>query len=131
VAARAIFIGLIVFVFSGNIHADDPQKLPSRKASVVLPLLRQLTIRDTSYFSHDSPLSEIDKILGPADSGLADSRGATFSYWLDDKTEITVYFRTDQTTGPRSTVTLARFEAHAPGKNTEIFYPKAPALKSN
>jgi hypothetical protein len=131
-ATRSILpIAFAAFLFSGVARADDPQKLPSREASVVLPLLRHLTIKDTSYFSHDSPLVEIDKILGHADRGMADSRGATFTYLLNDKTEITVYFRTSETADPRPTVKLARFEAQTPGKNIEIFYPKAAALNSN
>jgi hypothetical protein len=90
-AARAILIGtLIVLLFPVAVRADDAPKLPSRKASVVLPLL--------IFSPQDSPksvLERIDKILGQ--TAFGESGGGTGNnFWnasyypLDDKSYIIV-----------------------------------------
>jgi hypothetical protein len=65
-------------------YADDSAKLPSNKASVVLPLLRKLSASD-----HPTG-DEIEKILGPPNVEIGMAGGLQSHYALDDKTDVGV-----------------------------------------
>jgi len=89
-AARLLLLCIIsAFLFVGVVRADD-LKLPSRKASVVMPLLNKISPKDSA----ESVLERVRKILGEADMGDAGGPRNRFweadYYWLDDKTEIIV-----------------------------------------
>ena len=91
---RAILLLAIIAALSVGIgHADDAMTLPSRKASVVMPLLRQISPNDSPQNAQD----KITKILGKSDMELGSGpRQGRFSddayYWLDDKSYIIVSF---------------------------------------
>jgi hypothetical protein len=82
VAARAILlIVLVSFLLAATTCADDAPTLPSRKASVVIPLLKA--------FNPKEGFARIEKILGKEDmdvgNGIMDC-----SYGLDDGTGVRV-----------------------------------------
>jgi hypothetical protein len=82
VAARAIVLTLLAsFLLAGISRADDAPILPSRKASIVIPLLKA--------FNPKEGFTRIEKILGKEDvdvgNGIMDC-----SYGLDDGTSIRV-----------------------------------------
>jgi len=92
-------LALVAFLLPVMVCADDAAKLPSRKASVVLPLLQQFSPKD----SPKSVLDQIDKILDEADDdeggGPRDRFHVERYYGLDNKTQIIVGFVNDKFEG--------------------------------
>ena len=86
-----ILVALIVFQFDGVARADDFPKLPSRKASVVLPLLAQVSPKDNS---RKEVLAAAVGILGNWEMGIGRGTKERFreSYYfiLDDGTQVAV-----------------------------------------
>jgi hypothetical protein len=80
-----------VLVLPALVNAQNAEPLPSRKASVVGPLLTQLSPNDPPK----KVLAQLDKILGQPDSGAGG--GPSSAYWtaklyvLDDGTEIDIH----------------------------------------
>ena len=120
-AFRAILLlALLTFLFADICRADDATKLPSRKASVVLPLL--------IFSPQDSPekvLERINKILGQA-ADVGESGGPSNNFWndhrylLDDKTIISVSTRiTRSDAGIRSRLGVAICK---PGQTWKTLY---------
>jgi hypothetical protein len=90
--ARAIFsVALVVFLFGGISHAADAPKLPSTKASVVIPLLEQFSPRDSTL---TGKVKEAKKILGDnchCEVGGSDPDPLRQCYYfLDDGTQVEV-----------------------------------------
>ena len=90
--------------------ADDLPNLPSRKASVVIPLLKQVTGKDR--------YGDIKKILGVEDFGFVSAGFAQLRYTLDDKTviQVTMWAMVDLHGG------IAGIGAYAPGKPYEVLF---------
>ena len=78
---------ILIFVLAGALllpvlaHASDASSLPSRKAAVVLPLLKKISKEDT--------YSKIEKILGISDMDIG-SGMYVYVFRLDDSTSVTV-----------------------------------------
>jgi hypothetical protein len=80
----AAVVFLTMMVLAGMACAADSTKLPSSKASVVLPLLKKL-----SATAHPT-LDEVGKILGPPGVEISNAGGLQIHYTLDDKTDVGV-----------------------------------------
>lgn len=76
-----LLIALAAFLFTGFVRAGNAPKLPSRKATVVLPLLKQFSQKDT--------YPKIEEILGKPDMDIG-SGIYIYVFRLDDSTSITV-----------------------------------------
>ena len=78
---------ILIFALAGVVlclvyaHAADVSSLPSRKADVVLPLLKQ--------FSKEDTYSKIEKILGNPDMDIG-SGIYVYVFRLDDSTSVMV-----------------------------------------
>jgi hypothetical protein len=71
-------------------RADYAPALPSRKASVVIPLLAKLSPKD---YSQRAVVEAITRILGNCDSDEKGSRGREYlEYRLDDKNKVMAVF---------------------------------------
>jgi hypothetical protein len=103
-----LLIALAVFGLPVPVCADNPPTLPSRKASVVIPLLNQISPKD----SPESVFNQITKILGKSDGGF--SGGPTGNFWddypyqLDDKTVVDVGTRMSGQVLLRLSVTIQK-----------------------
>ena len=115
-----MLLALLTLLSADICRADDAPKLPSRKASVVLPLL--------IFSPQDSPknvLERINKTLGQNDD-IGESGGPSNNFWedrcylLDDKTIISVSTRiTRDDAGTRSRLGVA---VHIPGQPWKTLY---------
>ena len=115
-----MLLALLTFLSADICRSDDAPKLPSRKASVVLPLL--------IFSPQDSPknvLERINKILGQNDD-IGESGGSSNNfcenhcYLLDDKTIISVSTRiTRDDAGTRSRLGVA---IRIPGQPWKTLY---------
>jgi len=98
--------------------ADDIPKLPSRKVSVVIPLLERFFSKEVTQ---KDALAEIGRVLGEADFGTAG--GTPTDSWkndyfdLDDKTQIDVGSLKDKLS----------ISVRMPDKGIKILYPKPRA----
>jgi hypothetical protein len=115
-------IALVIFLFSGSARAEDPNTLPSRKASVVMPLLNQISSKD----SPQNVLDRIKKILGETDGGVDGGGIGRFwssdDYLLDDNTVISVSYLNGKLDG----ITI-----RSPGQAWKILYtPPKPPINS-
>jgi len=91
-ATKAILlVVLAAILFTGIVLGDNAQKLPSRKASVVLPLLAKFSPQNNSP---QEIMKEVEAILGHADSGEVGgpvgNQWRTYDFTLDDGTQVTV-----------------------------------------
>jgi hypothetical protein len=119
---RAILLlVLATAVLAAMACADDSTKLPSSKASVVLPLLKKLST------TTQPTLDEVEKIMGPSRTrttvGMAGS--LTFYYNLDDETQVGVQVYDDAAKfmkAPRPGHELICIWALVPGKKMENLY---------
>jgi hypothetical protein len=88
-AAREIL--LIVLLLPVLAFGEESPKLPSNKASVVLPLLERFSPKDNSP---KAILNGVRNILGPTGLGMGGGpdghQWRTFYYFLDDGTEVSV-----------------------------------------
>jgi len=112
---RAIlFAALVAFILAGSLEAEDVPKLPSRKASVVLPLLKQITSKNGE--------AEIKKILGNPDDEKGGAGQAQCRFFLDDKTvvQVSIWELIDH-----SKVGIYQITVLKPGKAWEVVYPKS------
>jgi hypothetical protein len=113
-----MLVSLWAFLFAGNIHADDLPTLPSNKASVVLPLLYQISSKD----SPTSVLERIRRVLGEPNGEAGGPRRnfwETFQFELDDKTQIEGGWRTNYETGVILHMTVT---VHAPNSEPKVLY---------
>jgi hypothetical protein len=91
-SVRAILLLAVATVLSVGIgHADEAATIPSRKASVVMPLLKQISPSDLPQ----NVQYKITQILGKPDLGpVGEGPQHHFTtgayYWLDDKTTVIV-----------------------------------------
>jgi hypothetical protein len=104
-AARAILLFAFgAFLLSSIVRADDGPKFPSREASVVMPLLKQISRSD----SPESVLSKIRQILGKpcfGESGGPRNRFTSVDYYfLDDKTMVVAGYLNGRFSGVSFTV---------------------------
>jgi len=101
-------------------HADDNSVLPTRQATVVLPMLSHFSPLDTSK---GSVMHDLEKILGKFDrvdeAGPDDHAWRIYSYRLDDGTGIMVEFK--EHSGPHS-LDLAMITAQTPDGTLKNFY---------
>jgi hypothetical protein len=104
-----LLVVLTAFLPLTLVCADDTPTLPSRKAKVVVPLLQQLSPKD----SPQSILDRIKKILGKADSSESGGPKTNFliycQYGLDDDAEakVIVAYRRNEVTGLAQFITVA------------------------
>ena len=113
-----MLVALSAFLFAGNVRADDASTLPSRKASVVMPLLNQISHKD----SPQSVLDRILKILGEPGGfggGPRENFWQTFEYELDDKTQIEGGWTTDFRTGVILNMSVT---IHVPNGKPKLLY---------
>lgn len=99
-SARAcILVAIIAIIFGTNIQADDGARLPSRKASVVLPLLNKIGDKN----SPEEVVKRLKSVLGEPDSGVESGAVTrlrdTDYYWLEDHTEIIADYINNRLTG--------------------------------
>jgi hypothetical protein len=115
VTRTMVMLALIAFLLPSVVRADGTS-FPSRKASVVLPILAQFSSKDNSP---KQTYDKIIKILGEPDLGTGG--GPESEHWndlyfeLDDKTQIHVSFINDK---------LACITARIPGHELKTLYPK-------
>jgi hypothetical protein len=96
---RVVFlVALTTLLFTWDIQADDQPKVPSRKASVVVPLLENLSPKIVAENKVRVSLREIlgdyDRVETEKQSGGSRSRDLFFR--LDDGTEVDVEFLNNQ-----------------------------------
>jgi len=101
-------------------RAADVPNLPSRQATVILPILSHFSPLDTSK---GSVMHEMKRLLGPFDhndeAGPADHTWRIYSYRLDDGTDIIVEF--EEHLGPHS-LDLAQIINQCPDGKLKTLY---------
>jgi hypothetical protein len=109
-ANRAFLLFVFTTLLAGMAYADDSAKLPSNKASVVLPLLGKL--------SSTSPpkLDEIEKILGQPGAEISNAGALHINYKLDDNTDVNVVIHDLPNHEVIAIVVIG------PGKKEEVLY---------
>ena len=117
-APRAILLLVFVSILSaGMVRVDAAPKLPSKKASVVIPLLEKLDIVENT--SPRDAMDQMQKILGTflaGDvSGFGSHRHIQYTWILDDQTNICMTYDSGK---------LVAIDAHIPGNGLKTFYPK-------
>lgn len=122
--ASLFFVAAVLWV-SSSFSEDAPKpELPSKKASIVLPLLRKIAKKNPSP---DDIWYDIQKkILGNAQGGFAGgdiSRfWATFDYWLDDGTKIEIGITSNCLKTPPELMGIAIDAKYPDGKSEEIYH---------
>jgi hypothetical protein len=81
VVRATLVAALAALLLTGFVHGDGPPILPSRKAIIVLPLLKRFSSKDT--------YSKIETILGKPDVDIG-SGIYIYVFRLDDSTSVTV-----------------------------------------
>ncbi|HUB67467.1 MAG TPA: hypothetical protein VL981_08290, partial [Candidatus Methylacidiphilales bacterium] len=109
-----LLVALALFMSAEAINAGDPAALPSQKAAVVLPLLREFSPKETSK---GNVLEKITKILGKDFLTTAHGPNGAVEelfYELDDRTIIHVGFLDGK---------LAGITREVSSRVVEILYP--------
>jgi len=90
---NVLLIAFVSIMLAGLAHADISSTPPSRKASVIIPMLAHYSPKDTSK---DSVLDDLESVLGKYDNDDSGGQDGGFwsfySYRLDDGTEVIVEF---------------------------------------